>query len=174
MHLFMLMPHSKISRLQKKQSKYFLRFKYANYFFTLLFLCGSIYVFFIFYTIIFSVFSGAEQVSALRASLSIEVINFNTYEKVKSAWDQRFETDLPSNTYDPFSKNTIFLEEIPNGGNTVSSTIPEFFSTSTEIIELPLAPETSLFPTATNTNTSTLLLITPPIHDANSQASPQI
>jgi len=134
----MLMQHNKISRLQKKQSKYFLRFKYANYFFTLLFLCGGVYVFYLFYNIIFSVLSGAEQVSQLRATLSIEAINFTKYDEVNAAWDTRLNTDLPESAYDPFSASNIFLQTEPLHEVLPTTTFQNVFSTSTLETNIPI------------------------------------
>lgn len=71
------------------------------------FLIGGI---FFIYTNIYVTLGGVKTTLYLNSNLSIEVIDFNRYDKVKSAWQEKNDLIKPLPNKDPFSLSLENLE----------------------------------------------------------------
>ncbi|MCB9798627.1 hypothetical protein H6758_02790 [Candidatus Nomurabacteria bacterium] len=99
--------------LQKKEWRFFSRFRYVNYIIFLLFLFGLLYSVSRFYQIILTTISNASRVSELSETLRVEAIHFSKLEQVEEKWKVKYQTPLPEKSKDPFAQRNIFFYASP-------------------------------------------------------------
>ena len=133
--------------LQKKEWRFFSKFRYVNYAIFFLFLFGLLYSVSHFYQIIFTTISNASRVSELSETLRVEAIHFTKLEQLEEKWKLKYETPLPEKGKDPFAQKNVFFYEsklpatpvltITSSTAPVEETAPSEEETSTQVGATP-------------------------------------
>lgn len=154
--------------LQKREWRFFSRFRYLNYVLFVFFLIGLFFTLNLFYTIIFRTISDATAAFDLGNTLRVEAIMFSKLEKTEELWADKYETPLPEQMKDPFAGKVVFPAQLlPKQLPQQPSPEPSEVTTST-----PTIGNTTTAPTIAETTSPTSSVDITPIEFPDSTTDP--